>query len=94
MAVVGLLSRRALFAPSLVGVDRRCDRVTASAKRAAMNMVVHAYDIFFYLSSWSTVSYIWSDQRRYLLALVAALLALALVGWLAYRVDTTRVSRR
>ena len=36
-------------------------------------MVVHAYDLFFYLSSWSTVSYLWSDQRRYVLALVAAL---------------------
>ena len=47
----------------------------ASVKRAIMNMVVHAYDIFFYLSSWSTVSYLWSDQRRYLLALVGALLA-------------------
>ena len=46
----------------------------ASAKRAVMNMVVHAYDLFFYLSSWSTISYLWSDQRRYLVALVGALL--------------------
>ena len=38
----------------------------ASVKRAVMNMVVHAYDLFFYLSSWSTISYLWSDQRRYL----------------------------
>ena len=41
----------------------------AAVKRAVMNMVVHAYDLFFYLSSWSTLSYLWSDQRRYLVAL-------------------------
>ena len=45
----------------------------ASVKRATMNMVVHAYDLFFYFSSWSTVSYLWSDQRRYMLAAAAAL---------------------
>ena len=59
-----------------------------------MNMVVHAYDIFFYLSSWSTISYLWSDQRRYLVALVGALLGTTAVAWLAYRADSTRVARR
>ena len=52
----------------------------ASIKRALMNMVLHAYDLFFYLSSWSTVSYLWSDHRRYLLALAGALLAAGLRG--------------
>ncbi len=52
----------------------------ASAKRATMNMVVHAYDLFFYLSSWSTISYLWSDQRRYVVASLAACLAMALVA--------------
>ena len=66
----------------------------ASAKRAMMNMVVHAYDLFFYLSSWSTVSYMWSDQRRYVVGLIAACFAMVLVSWLAYRVDSTRIPRR
>ncbi len=52
----------------------------AAVKRATMNMVVHAYDLFFYLGSWSTVSYLWSDQRRYVLAALAGLLAAALVA--------------
>jgi len=57
-----------------------------------MNMVVHAYDFIFYLSSWSTISYLWSDQRRYFVALAGALLGVR-GAWLAYRADGTRVSR-
>ena len=64
----------------------------ASVKRATMNMVVHAYDLFFYLSSWSTISYLWSDHRRYVLGLVGALLATAIAARIAYRADSTRVA--
>jgi len=59
-----------------------------------MNMVAHAYDIVFYLGSWSTVSYLWSDQRRYLIAIAAAATLMALLAWFAYRADGTRVPRR
>ena len=64
-----------------------------SAKRAVMNMVVHAYDLFFYLSSWSTISYLWSDQRRYVVGLVCALLATAIAARIAYHADSTRAIR-
>jgi len=47
-------------------------------------MVVHAYDLFFYLSSWSTISYLWSDQRRYVLGLIGALLAIGFAARIAY----------
>src|SRR5262249_60503647 len=66
----------------------------SSVKRAVMNMVMHAYDIIFYLSSWSTISYLWSDQRRYLLALAGALIGFAAAAWLAYRAAGTCVRRR
>jgi phosphoglycerol transferase MdoB-like AlkP superfamily enzyme len=94
MALAALLTRRVLFAAMLVGTMVAAVVAIASAKRAVMNMVLHAYDIFFYLSSWATVSYLWSDQRRYLLGLVAALIAVASIAWLAWRLDTTRVPRR
>jgi len=54
---------------------------------------VHAYDLFFYLSSWSTISYLWSDQRRYVVGLVCALLATAIAARIAYHADSTRVAR-
>ncbi len=94
IAFVVLLTRRVLFATALVASLVVLIVTISSVKRAVMNMVMHAYDLFFYLSSWSTISYLWSDQRRYLLALVGALLSVAAAAWLAYRADGTRVSRR
>jgi phosphoglycerol transferase MdoB-like AlkP superfamily enzyme len=94
MALVTLFSRRALFATVLVASLVVLIVAAASAKRAAMNMVVHAYDAVFYLGSWSTVSYLWGEQQPYVRAAIAALLATAAAAGLAYRVDGTRVARR
>src|SRR5581483_9643037 len=93
IALVVLLSRRVLFATVLVASLVAVIVVAASVKRSVMNMVVHAYDLIFYLSSWSTVSYLWSDQRRYLVGFVGALLISAALAWLAYASDGTRVRR-
>jgi phosphoglycerol transferase MdoB-like AlkP superfamily enzyme len=92
-ALLTLIWRRALFATVVTGVLVGMVLAVATIKRATMNMVVHAYDLFFYLSSWSTVSYLWSDQRRYLLGAAAVLLAAVAGCWLAYRLDGTRVER-
>ena len=64
-----LISRRVLFSAVLTAALVATIVAAASVKRATMNMVVHAYDLFFYLSSWSTISYLWSDQRRYVVEL-------------------------
>jgi sulfatase-like protein len=93
IALTTLVSRRVLFGTVLVTSVVAMTVAAASAKRAVMNMVVHAYDLFFYLSSLSTVSYLWSEQRRYLLAALATVLAVAIAVALAYRLDGTRVSR-
>ena len=94
ICLVAVISGRVLFATTLVAALIVVIVATAAAKRATMNMVLHAYDIFFYLSSWSTLSYLWSDQRRHLLALVAALVAATFASWLAYRADATRLPGR
>jgi phosphoglycerol transferase MdoB-like AlkP superfamily enzyme len=94
VAFLTLLSRRALFATTLVASLFAMIVAAASTKRATMNMVVHAYDLFFYLGSWSTVSYLWNEQRRYVVTAIAAVLAATLVTTLAYRLDGTRISRR
>src|SRR5262245_59837096 len=48
VAFATLLSRRVLFATLLVVAVVAMTVAAASAKRATMNMVVHAYDLFFY----------------------------------------------
>lgn len=88
-----LLTRRVLVAAVLVSAMIGIVVVAAAAKHKAMDMTVHAYDIFYYLSSWSTLAFLWSQYRGPLLELVAAMLALALVTVFAYRVDATRVRR-
>ena len=93
IAFVALLTRRILFSTVVIASIVGAIVAAASIKQAVMNMVVHAYDFFFYLSSWSTVSYLWSDQRRYFLTSIAALIAAAIMGALAYRADSTRVPR-
>jgi phosphoglycerol transferase MdoB-like AlkP superfamily enzyme len=94
IASVMLIARRALFATAVVAALVALIVMAASAKRATMNMVVHAYDLFFYLSSWSTISYLWSDQRRYIVVSIAASVLAVLVAWLAFRLDSSRVARR
>src|SRR5262245_4115503 len=94
IALLVLLTRRVLFATTVMATAIVVLVAVAATKRALMNMVLHAYDLFFYLSSWATVSYLWSDHRRYLLGLAAALLGVAVMAWLGYRADPTRVPRR
>ena len=93
IALLTVATRRLLLATAVVGALVAIIVAAASVKRATMNMVAHAYDLFFYLSSWSTISYLWSDQRRYLVAAVIALAVLAAMTWLAYCLDGTRVAR-
>jgi hypothetical protein len=93
IALATLLSRRVLFATALVTSMVAMTVAAASVKRATMNMVVHAYDLFFYLSSLSTVSYLWSEQRRYLVSAMAAVLVAGMTVGLSYRLDGTRVTR-
>jgi hypothetical protein len=93
IAFATLLSRRLIFASLLVTLVVAMIVVTSTIKLATMNMVAHAYDLFFYLGSWSTVSYLWSDQTRYVLGAGGALLASALIAAAGYRLDTTRIPR-
>jgi phosphoglycerol transferase MdoB-like AlkP superfamily enzyme len=93
IALATFLSRRVLFATIAVTALVAMVVAAAAVKHATMNMVVHAYDLYFYLSSLSTVSYLWSDQRRYVVAATAAVAAAVIVAALAFRLDGTRVSR-
>jgi phosphoglycerol transferase MdoB-like AlkP superfamily enzyme len=92
-AVITLLTRRPLFASWVTFTLVAIVSWTASIKRATMSMVVHAYDLVFYLSSWSTITYLWSDHRGLFVAFLAALLLGTFVSRWAYRLDGLRVAR-
>ncbi len=92
-AAIVLATRRVLVAAVLVPVLIAIIDRTAVAKHKAMDMVVHAYDIFFYLSSWSTLTYLWAEYRTALFGFLAAIVATVLAAVIAHRADATRVPR-
>ena len=85
---------RVLVASVLVNAIIGIVATVAWAKHRAIDMALHAYDVVFYLSSWSTIGFLWRDFRSYVIALIAALLATAMAAAVAYRFDTKRVRRR
>lgn len=89
-----LLSRRVLFSTVMAAAIVGIVFATSAAKHSIMNMVAHAYDLVFYLSSPSTISYLWSDQRRYVLGFLLAVALLAMVAAVVFRADGTRIARR
>ena len=88
--VTGRLLVAAILVPAIIAIVVEA----AAFKREAMDMIVHAYDIFFYLMSWSTVVFLWEHYRPQLFMLNAAFAAAVIATILAYRYDPTRVSRR
>ncbi len=91
--VLLVLSRRPLF--SLVATTLCVALIFAisKAKQEAMNMVLHAYDIIFYFSSWSTISFLAESYGRHLSLLCGSLAGAALIMYLAWRADDDRVRR-
>ncbi len=92
-ASVAVATRRMLFSATAVSALAIAIYLAASTKRAIMNMVVHAYDVFFYLSSWSTITFLVKDQPVLIGKAAITLLALIALGWFVWRFDRTRVSR-
>jgi Sulfatase len=92
-AVVSL-TRRLLVATVFVTLLVTIIVHAAAAKHQAMNMSVHAYDLVFYLSSSSTLSFLWASYRAQLLLLIAALILFVVALGVAYAMDATRIRRR
>ena len=92
-SVLALTSRRLMFSAVATAAFVLFLVTAATIKRERMDAVVHAYDLVFYLSSWSTVSFLWSDFRGYVLGFFAGLAAMAALSWFAYRIDPLRVRR-
>ena len=93
-ACMVLAFRRVLVASVLVNALVGVAATVAWAKHQTMDMVLHAYDIVFYLSSGSTIAYLWRDFQVYVIELVALVLAVAVAAVVAYWFDASRVRRR
>lgn len=93
-AVLVLISRRLLPSVVLVCAMTATIRIAAHMKQQATEVLLHTYDVVSLLSSWSALSHFWRDHRQHALSLIAAVLATALLAYIAYRFDGTRIQRR
>ena len=87
------VTRRLLLSLAIVAALIAMVVVAASVKRRYIEMVLHAYDIVFYLTSLSTLRFLWVDHRIYLVGIVLAFIGVSIMAVLLYRFDSTRVSR-
>jgi phosphoglycerol transferase MdoB-like AlkP superfamily enzyme len=94
IATVATASRRALFSSALVAAVCALIVTASEVKRQFIDMVLHAYDVVFYLTSWSTLSFLWVDHKPHLLGLVAACIAIAGIARWLFRADSSRLNRK
>ncbi len=101
MVVTGLLiavgafaTRRVLFPTALVTAMVAVVVIAATIKHSYMGMVLHAYDIAFYLLSPDTLWYLWIDFRAELITLIVVSVLVGIGGYVLFKVDPTRVARK
>lgn len=92
-ALIVWIGRRVLVAAVLAAAMVGIICAVSYAKQQATGVLLHAYDLVAFLSSWSASAKIWSGHRSLVLGLAIALLATAAVSWIAVRSDVTRVPR-
>jgi hypothetical protein len=93
IAGLTFISRRLLFSIAVVGALIAMIVIAADVKRRYIAMVLHAYDVVFYLTSLSTLRFLWVDHMTYLLAIVFSFAATAAMGAYLYKADPLRISR-
>ena len=92
-ALIVWVGRRVLVAAVLVVALVGIVRTISYAKQQATEVLLHAYDVVALLSSWSTLTEVWSQHRGLGVALAIASFATIGVSWIAERIDPTRVPR-
>lgn len=95
--LIGLLafvSRRVLFSTALVAAFIALVVIGSDVKWKYLGMVLHAYDVVFYMMSPDTLWYLWIDFRKELIALGVAISGIVALAWFIHRNDPTRVTRK
>jgi phosphoglycerol transferase MdoB-like AlkP superfamily enzyme len=93
VAILTLLTRRILFSIAVVAAIVAMIVVASDVKRHYIAMVLHAYDVVFYLTSLSTLKYLWVDHRIHLLAIGFSFVATGVLAYTLYRCDSSRIPR-
>jgi hypothetical protein len=93
-AAIVCICRQALVAAVLVLAMVGIVRTISYAKQQASEVVLHAYDLVTFASSWSGLQQAWSEQRTLVLGVAIALLAAAAASWAAVGLEAPRVPRR
>jgi phosphoglycerol transferase MdoB-like AlkP superfamily enzyme len=93
VAALTLLTRRVLFAIAVVAAIVAMIVVAADVKRHYIEMVLHAYDVVFYLTSLSTLQFLWVDHSVELMSVAASFVTTAILGYTLYRCDSSRIPR-
>ena len=93
VAALTLLTRRILFAIAMIGAIVAMIAVASDVKRHYIEMVLHAYDVVFYLTSIATLKYLWVDHKHELLAIAGSFAATGILGTVLHRCDSSRIPR-
>src|SRR5262245_31744393 len=92
-AAIVCIGRRILVAAVLAAAMVGIVRTISYAKQQATEVLLHAYDLVTFMTSWSAWAGVWLEHRGLVLGLAVAVVATAAVSWIAARRDATRVSR-
>ncbi len=93
IAFFAFLTGRVLLATVLAAAQVGIVCVAAIVKLKTMDMLVHAYDLYFYFRSWSTVEFLATSYPFYTFGLLGALLGSAILALLVFRLDGARIAR-
>jgi phosphoglycerol transferase MdoB-like AlkP superfamily enzyme len=93
LGILTFISRRLLFASGVTAAIVGMIVVAADVKHRFVEMVLHAYDIVFYLTSTATLRFLWVDQKQYLLAIAGSFIGTIVLGVYLYQRDPTRIAR-
>ena len=94
IGLVAFASRRVLFSTALVAAFIALVVIGSDVKWKYLGMVLHAYDVVFYMMSPDTLWYLWIDFRKELIALGVAISVIVALAWFIHRNDPTRVTRK
>ena len=92
-ALIALLTSRLMLAVVLTVAQVALITTISSLKLKYMNMVLHAYDITYYLTSSTNLSFLIANYGRSVLAAFLVVLLAAILSTIVWRMEPARVSR-